>query len=115
MSIWNKILAVAQNIYGADNIMADVKVRQKLKDFETAGHGHLPVCMAKTQYSLSTDPGLPGRPKHFDVPIRDVKLSAGAGFVVVLLGDIMTMPGLPKVPSAEIIDINDAGEIVGLF
>jgi formate--tetrahydrofolate ligase len=115
MSLWNKIRAIAQNIYGADNIMADVKVRQKLKDFEAAGFGHLPVCMAKTQYSLSTDPGLLGRPTKFDVPIRDVKLSAGAGFVVVLLGDIMTMPGLPKVPSAEIIDLNEAGEIVGLF
>ena len=115
MSLWNKIRAVAQNIYGADNIMADVKVRQKLRDFETAGYGHLPICMAKTQYSLSTDPGLLGRPKNFDVPIRDVKLSAGAGFIVVLLGDIMTMPGLPKVPSAEVIDINEAGEIVGLF
>jgi formate--tetrahydrofolate ligase len=115
MSLWNKVRAIAQNIYGADNIMADVKVRQKFKDFEAAGYSRLPVCMAKTQYSLSTDPALLGRPKNFDVPIRDVKLSAGAGFVVVLCGDIMTMPGLPKVPSAEIIDINEAGEIVGLF
>ena len=115
MSLWNKVRAVAQNIYGADNIMADVKVRQKFKDFEAAGYGRLPVCMAKTQYSLSTDPALLGRPKNFDVPIRDVKLSAGAGFVVVVLGDIMTMPGLPKVPSAEVIDINEKGEIVGLF
>lgn len=115
MSLWNKIRAIAQNIYGADNIMAEVKVRQKLRDFEAAGYGHLPVCMAKTQYSLSTDPGLLGRPKKFDVPIRDVKLSAGAGFIVALLGDIMTMPGLPKVPAAEVIDINEAGEIVGLF
>jgi formate--tetrahydrofolate ligase len=115
MSLWNKVRAIAQNIYGADNIMADVKVRQKFKDIEAAGHGHLPVCMAKTQYSLSTDPALLGRPKNFDAPIRDVKLSAGAGFVVVLLGDIMTMPGLPKVPAAEVIDINEAGEIVGLF
>ena len=115
MSLWNKVRAVTQNIYGADNIMADVKIRQKFKDFEAAGYGHLPVCMAKTQYSLSTDPALLGRPKHFDVPIRDVKLSAGAGFIVVLTGDIMTMPGLPKVPSAEVIDINDDGQIVGLF
>jgi formate--tetrahydrofolate ligase len=115
MSLWNKVRAIAQNIYGADNIMADVKVRQKFKDFEAAGFAHLPVCMAKTQYSLSSDPLLLGRPKNFDVPIRDIKLSAGAGFVVVLLGDIMTMPGLPKVPSAEIIDINEKGEIVGLF
>jgi formate--tetrahydrofolate ligase len=95
--------------------MADVKVRQKFKDYEAAGYGKLPVCMAKTQYSLSTDPQLLGRPKNFDVPIRDVKLSAGAGFVVVLLGEIMTMPGLPKAPSAEIIDINEQGQIVGLF
>jgi formate--tetrahydrofolate ligase len=115
MSLWNKVRAVAQNIYGADNIMADVKIRQKFKDFEAAGHAHLPVCMAKTQYSLSTDPALLGRPKNFDVQIRDVKLSAGAGFIVVLTGDIMTMPGLPKVPSAEIIDINEDGKIVGLF
>jgi formate--tetrahydrofolate ligase len=115
MSLWNKVRTIAQNIYGADNIMADVKVRQKFKDYETAGYGRLPVCIAKTQYSLSTDPALLGRPKNFDVPIRDVKLSAGAGFVVVLLGEIMTMPGLPKVPSAEVIDINDKGEIVGLF
>ena len=115
MGLWNKIRAIAQNIYGADNITADVKVRQKITAFEAAGYAHLPVCMAKTQYSLSTDPALLGRPKNFDVPIRDVKLSAGAGFVVVLTGDIMTMPGLPKIPSAEIIDINDKGEIVGLF
>ena len=115
MSLWNKVRTIAQNIYGADNITADVKVRQKINAFEAAGYAHLPVCMAKTQYSLSTDPAVLGRPKNFDVPIRDVKLSAGAGFVVVLTGDIMTMPGLPKIPAAEIIDINDKGEIVGLF
>ncbi len=115
MTLWNKVRAIAQNIYGADNIMADVKVRQKFKDLEEAGFGRLSVCMAKTQYSLSADPGLRGRPKNFDVPVRDVKLSAGAGFVVVLLGDIMTMPGLPKAPAAEVIDINEKGELVGLF
>jgi formate--tetrahydrofolate ligase len=115
MSLWNKVRAIAQNIYGADNIMADAKVRQKFKDYEAAGFGHLPVCMAKTQYSLSTDPALLGRPKNFDVPVRDLKLSAGAGFVVALLGDIMTMPGLPKTPAAEAIDINEKGEIIGLF
>jgi formate--tetrahydrofolate ligase len=115
MTLWNKVRAIAQNIYGADNIMADSKVRTKFHDMEAAGFGRLPVCMAKTQYSLSTDPGLRGRPKNFDVPIRDVKLSAGAGFVVVMLGDIMTMPGLPKNPSAEIIDINEHGETIGLF
>jgi formate--tetrahydrofolate ligase len=115
MSLWNKVRAIAQNIYGADNIMADAKVRQKFKDYEAAGFGHLPVCMAKTQYSLSTDPALLGRPKNFDVPVRDLKLSAGAGFVVALLGDIMTMPGLPKTPAAEAIDINEKGEVIGLF
>ena len=115
MSLWNKVRTIAQNIYGADNIMADVKIRQKFQDFEEAGFGRLPVCMAKSQYSLSTDPALLGRLKNFDVPIRDVKLSAGAGFIVVITGDIMTMPGLPKAPSAEIIDINAAGQIVGLF
>ena len=115
VSLWNKVRAIAQNIYGADNIMADVKIRQKFKDFEAAGHAHLPVCMAKTQYSLSTDPALLGRPKNFDVPIRDVKLSAGAGFIVVLTGDVMTMPGLPKAPAAEVIDIDENGQVVGLF
>jgi len=115
MSLWNKVRAIAQNIYGADNIMADVKVRQKFKDYEAAGYSRLPICMAKTQYSLSTDPLLLGRPKNFDVPIRDIRLAAGAGFVVVLTGDIMTMPGLPKAPSAEAIDIDANGEIVGLF
>ncbi len=115
VTLWNKVRAIAQNIYGADNIMAEAKVRQKFKDFEEAGYGRLPVCMAKTQYSLSTDPALRGRPKNFDVPIRDVRLSAGAGFVVVLTGDIMTMPGLPKQPSAEKIDIDENGHTVGLF
>ncbi|MCX7914895.1 MAG: formate--tetrahydrofolate ligase, partial [Verrucomicrobiae bacterium] len=115
MTLWNKVRAVAQNIYGANDIMADAKVRQKFKELEESGFGRLPVCMAKTQYSLSTDPALLGRPKNFDVPIRDVRLSAGAGFVVVLCGDIMTMPGLPKVPAAEAIDVNDRGEITGLF
>lgn len=115
MTLWNKVRAIAQNIYGANDIMADAKVRQKFKELEEAGHGRLPVCMAKTQYSLSTDPALLGRPKNFDVPIRDVRLSAGAGFVVVLCGDIMTMPGLPKQPAAETIDVNERGQIVGLF
>ncbi len=115
MTLWNKVRAIAQNIYGANDIMADAKIRAKFHDLQEAGYGRLPVCMAKTQYSLSTDPALRGRPKNFDVPIRDIKLSAGAGFVVVLTGDIMTMPGLPKIPAAEAIDINDKGEVVGLF
>jgi len=115
MSLWNKVRAIAQNVYGADNIMADVRVRQKFKDYEAAGYGRLPICMAKTQYSLSTDPLLLGRPKNFDVPVRDLRLAAGAGFVVALLGEIMTMPGLPKQPAAELIDLDANGKVVGLF
>jgi formate--tetrahydrofolate ligase len=115
MTLWNKVRAVAQNIYGADDIMADAKIRAKFKDLQEGGFGRLPVCIAKTQYSFSTDPGLRGRPKSFDVPIRDVNVSAGAGFVVVITGDIMTMPGLPKAPAAELIDIDESGQIVGLF
>lgn len=114
LTLWEKVKIVAQRVYGANDIMADMKVRQKFKALEESGHGALPVCIAKTQYSFSTDPGLRGRPRHFDVPIRDVSVSAGAGFVVVLTGDIMTMPGLPKAPSAEIIDIDDEGRITGL-
>jgi len=113
--LWEKVRLVAQRIYGAQDIMADVKIRKKFKQLEDLGYGRLPVCIAKTQYSFSTDPDLRGRPKHFDVPIRDVAVSAGAGFVVVLTGDIMTMPGLPKVPSAAAIDVNDEGKIIGLF
>ena len=95
--------------------MADTKVRQQLKDFETKGFGKLPVCIAKTQYSFSTDPNLKGAPTGHVLPIREVRLSSGAEFIVVVCGDIMTMPGLPKVPAAERIDIDDEGNIVGLF
>jgi len=112
--LWEKVRSIAERVYGAQDIMADLKIRKKFKALEEAGYGRLPVCIAKTQYSFSTDPGLRGRPRHFDVPIRDVQVSAGAGFVVVLTGDIMTMPGLPKVPSAELIDIDEAGNITGL-
>jgi formate--tetrahydrofolate ligase len=115
MTLWNKVRAIAQNIYGADDIMADAKVVKKFRALEDQGFGRLPVCMAKTQFSLSADPALLGRPKGFSVPIRDVIVSAGAGFAVVLTGDIMTMPGLPKVPSAEFIDLNEKGQVVGLF
>ena len=114
VSLWEKVRDVARRVYGANDIMADTKVRNKFKALEEGGYGRLPVCIAKTQYSFSTDPLLRGRPKHFDVPIRDVAVSAGAGFVVVTTGEIMTMPGLPKVPSAEIIDIDSEGNIVGL-
>ena len=113
-SLWDKVKAVAQNVYGAAEIKADPKVKKKFQELEDRGHGHLPVCMAKTQYSFSTVPSLRGRPTGFEVPIRDVSVSAGAGFVVVLTGGIMTMPGLPKVPAAERIDIDANGRITGL-
>ena len=100
-----------REIYGATDVLADKKLRDKFQDLAEAGFGHLPICMAKTQYSFSTDPALLGRPKNFDVPLRDVMVSAGAGFVVVLTGDIMTMPGLPKVPAAEMIDIDENGNV----
>jgi formate--tetrahydrofolate ligase len=114
LPLWEKVRAVAQKIYGADDIVAGAATRAKIQELEKAGFGRLPVCMAKTQYSFSTDPALRGRPRGFTVPVRDVKLSAGAGFLVVLTGDIMTMPGLPKVTAAEHIDIDEHGAIVGL-
>lgn len=114
-SLWDKVKTIAQEIYGGDDIEADKKLRNKFKALEDSGYGNLPICIAKTQYSLSTDPALIGRPKNFNVPLRDVRVCAGAGFVVVTTGDIMTMPGLPKVPAAEAIDIDESGNIVGLF
>jgi formate--tetrahydrofolate ligase len=114
VTLWQKVRTICREIYGATDILADKKLREKFQQLQEAGFGHLPICMAKTQYSLSTDPGLTGRPKNFDVPLRDVMVSAGAGFVVVLTGDIMTMPGLPKVPAAESIDIDESGQTVGL-
>ncbi len=115
MELWEKARTIARQIYGADDIVADSKVQARFRELEKAGYGRLPICMAKTQYSFSADPTLRGRPRGFTVPIRDVAVSAGAGFVVVLTGDIMTMPGLPKAPAAEQIDINEDGEVVGLF
>ncbi len=114
-TLWQKVGIICREIYGATDVLADKKLREKFQYLQDNGFGHLPICMAKTQYSLSTDPGLVGRPKRFDVPLRDVMVAAGAGFVVVLTGDILTMPGLPKTPAAEAIDINENGEIVGLF
>ena len=113
--LWDKVQAIAQNIYGADDIEADFRVRNKIRQLEADGYGDLPICMAKTQYSLSTDAKLRNRPTGFNVPISDVRLSAGAGFVVVLTGDIMTMPGLPKTPAAEVIDLDENNQVVGLF
>jgi formate--tetrahydrofolate ligase len=110
-----KIETIAKRIYHADEVIADNKVRDQLKLWEEQGYGNLPICMAKTQYSFSTDPSLRGAPTGHSVPIREVRLSAGAGFVVVVCGEIMTMPGLPRVPSAENIHLNDDGQIEGLF
>ncbi|MDJ1015298.1 MAG: formate--tetrahydrofolate ligase [Paracoccaceae bacterium] len=115
MSLFDKIETVAKRIYRADEVLADKKIRDQLKLWEEQGYGGLPVCMAKTQYSFSTDPNLRGAPTGHSVPVREVRLSAGAGFVVVVCGEIMTMPGLPRVPAAESIRLNDAGEIEGLF
>ncbi len=115
MSLFDKIETIAKRIYRADEVMADKKIRAQLRTWEDAGFGHLPVCMAKTQYSFSTDPDLRGAPTGHSVPVREVRLSAGAGFIVVICGEIMTMPGLPRKPSAEAIMLNDAGQIEGLF
>ncbi len=115
MSLFEKIETISKRIYRADEVLADTKIRGQLKLWEEQGYGHLPVCMAKTQYSFSTDPNLRGAPTGFAVPVREVRLSAGAGFVVVVCGEIMTMPGLPRVPSAEAIHLNDDGQVEGLF
>ena len=115
MPLFEKIKTIATRIYRADDVAADMKIRNQLRDWEAAGFGHLPVCMAKTQYSFSTDPNLRGAPTGHIVPVREVRLSAGAGFIVVICGDIMTMPGLPRVPAAESIGLDDAGQIEGLF
>ena len=115
MGLFQKVETIAKRIYHADEVIADKAIRDQLRAWEAAGYGHLPICMAKTQYSFSTDPNLRGAPTGHTVPIREVRLSAGAGFVVVICGEIMTMPGLPRVPAAETIRINEAGFVEGLF
>jgi formate--tetrahydrofolate ligase len=110
-----KIRTVCTEIYGADGVNYTSEASKMLQRFEDLGYGDLPVCMAKTQYSLSDNPDLKGRPRGYEVTVREVRLSAGAGFVVALAGTIMTMPGLGKTPAAEKIDILESGEIVGLF
>ena len=110
-----KIETVCREIYRADNVVIDGKIRAQLQDWEAQGYGNLPVCMAKTQYSFTTDPTLRGAPTGFDIPVREVRISAGAGFIVVVCGEIMTMPGLPRTPAAESICLNDEGLIEGLF
>lgn len=115
MSLFDKIETIAKRIYRADEVLADAKIRNQLKEWETAGYGGLPVCMAKTQYSFTTDPNVRGAPTGHSLPIREVRLSAGAGFVVVICGEIMTMPGLPSKPASESIMLNETGQIEGLF
>jgi formate--tetrahydrofolate ligase len=115
MGLFEKIETIATRIYRADGVTADGKIREQLKAWEAAGFGSLPICMAKTQYSFTTNPDRRGAPTGFTIPVREVRLSAGAGFVVAICGEIMTMPGLPKVPSAESIHIDGQGLVQGLF
>jgi len=114
-TLWDKVATIASKIYGASEVTADAKVRAQLKKLQDDGYGHYPVCIAKTQYSFSTDPKLRGAPSGHAINIREVRLAAGAEFIVIVCGDIMTMPGLPKVPSANAIDVSDDGRISGLF
>jgi formate--tetrahydrofolate ligase len=115
MGLFAKMETVARRIYHADAVMADPAILEQLRAWESAGYSHLPVCMAKTQYSFTTDPTVRGAPTGHIIPVREVRLSAGAGFVVAICGEIMTMPGLPRVPSAEVIRLNADGFVEGLF
>ncbi len=115
MPLFQKLETIAKRIYHADEVIADKSIRDQLKAWEAAGYGNLPICVAKTQYSFTTDPTVRGAPTGHSVPVREVRLSAGAGFIVAICGEIMTMPGLPKVPSAEVIRLNDEGNVEGLF
>ena len=115
LTLWDKTRAVAQHIYHAEGIIADKKVRNDFKLAEANGFGGYPVCIAKTQYSFSSDPNLKGAPSNHVLPIREIRVSGGSEFVVVICGDVMTMPGLPRHPAANDIDLNEAGEVVGLF
>jgi len=114
-TLWEKMKTIATQVYGALDIVADSKIRGQIKSLQEAGYGHYPVCVAKTQYSFSTDPKLRGAPSGHVVNIREVRLAAGAEFVVMICGDVMTMPGLPKVPASDHIDVDENGKIVGLF
>ena len=115
ISLFKKIETIAKEIYRADKIIADNKIRDQLKSFEDSGYGELPICIAKTQYSFSTDPSLKGAPTNHVLPVREIRLSSGAEFIVVICGAVMTMPGLPRIPAAESIKLNKEGEIEGLF
>ena len=115
MPLWDKVRTVAQTLYGAQGIIADKKIRARFKELEEEGFKDYPVCIAKTQYSFSTDPNLKGAPSNHVVPVRDIHLSGGAEFLVVKCGDIMTMPGLPRRPAAASIGVDEDGGITGLF
>ena len=115
LPLWDKVRTIAQTLYGAQGIIADKRIRDQFAELQKAGYGHYPVCMAKTQYSFSADPDQRGAPTGHTLPVRDVRLSAGAGFVVAICGDIMTMPGLPREPAAYRIRIDADGQIEGLF
>jgi formate--tetrahydrofolate ligase len=115
MPLWDKTNLIAKSMYGAHEVIADKKIREQFKNLQDSGYGEFPVCMAKTQYSFSVDPNLKGAPSGHIVPIKEVRLAAGAEFIVVVAGEIMTMPGLPKVPAANSIKLDNMSEIVGLF
>ncbi len=115
MPLWDKLRTIAQSLYGAQGIIADKKIRDQFAEFQKAGYGNYPICVAKTQYSFSTDPNLKGAPSNHVVPVREIRLSAGAEFLVAVCGEIMTMPGLPKVPAANSIFVNPDGQVEGLF
>jgi len=115
LPLWEKVRRIARTIYGAEDIIADKKIRDQFQQFEDDGYGHYPICMAKTQYSFSTDPQLLGAPSGHDVPIREIRLATGAEFLVVICGAIMSMPGLPRAPAAEQISVTESGRITGLF
>jgi len=114
-TLWEKVCLVARKIYHAAEISADARVRQQIQKLQDSGYGHFPVCIAKTPYSFSTDQTLRGAPSGFTVTVREVRLAAGAEFVVVICGDVMTMPGLPRHPAALSIDLDESGKIIGLF
>jgi len=114
-TLWDKMRTVATTIYGASDVQADGKIKAQIDRLQADGYGHYPICIAKTQYSFSTDPGLRGAPSNHVIKVREVRLNAGAEFIVMVCGDVMTMPGLPKVPSANKIDIDADGKVVGLF
>ena len=115
MPLFDKVKAIATRLYGASEVIADKKVRDELHAYENQGYGHFPVCIAKTPYSFSTDQNLKGAPSNHTVPIREIRLATGAEFVVVICGEVMTMPGLPRVPAANSIHINEKGLVEGLF